>query len=267
MNEFYVSIFIVAILSSIAAGITGTYVNLKKMSYIASGIAHGAIGGIGIAIFIGTNPLNGAFVFAIVSSLLIAYTKFNSGQNEDILISLIWSAGMATGIIFSYLTPGYNVDLLSYLFGNLLLVSSTDIVLLLILDIILVFVFMFFYRHLLYITFDELYSSLVGLPVFAIYLGMTIFIALTIILLVRSIGLILVIAILSIPSSISMFFTKSLPVIFISAILICFVGIMTGFYLSINFNLPSGASIILILSVFYLLSFLFNLYTRKKHLN
>lgn len=143
---FITNAVIAGLLSSIACGISGTFIVVKKISYLSGGIAHAIVGGLGIAYFLGINPLYGALAFAVVSALLIGTVKLKLKQNEDTIISALWAVGMSVGLIFAYLTPGYNVNLLSYLFGNILLVSRESLFIMLFLDILITGVVFIFYK-------------------------------------------------------------------------------------------------------------------------
>lgn len=260
-SSFFLNLLFAAILCSVAAGITGTFIHIKRLSYISSGIAHGAIGGVGFAIFFSFSPVLGALIFAILSALIFSWIKFKLKENEDIIISIIWSLGMALGIILSYLTPGYNTDILSYLFGNILLVSQNDLLFLLLIDITVIISFYTFYWHFVYLSFDEEYTYLRGINIYFYYTFLLVLIALTIIILVQAVGLILVIALLSIPTSNARLFSHNLKKIIILSIIFCFFIILIGFIVSLYLNTPTGATIIVISCIVYLISYLFK---RKK---
>jgi len=252
---FIQNALLAGILSSIACGITGTFVVVKKISYIGGGIAHAVMGGLGIAYFWGINPLFGALAFALISALLIGLVKLKLKQNEDTVISALWAIGMAIGIIFAYLTPGYNVDLLSFLFGNILMVSGESLWLLIVLDLIIFLLVLIFYKQFIYVCFDEEYAALRGINVDFIYLMLLAMVALTVVILVQTVGLILVIALLTLPSAIALMFSNSIWKIMLMSILLIIIFIFAGFTLSFSANLPSGASIILIAGICYLFAF------------
>ncbi|MFA8342449.1 MAG: metal ABC transporter permease [Rhodothermaceae bacterium] len=253
-NTFLQNAILAGVLSSIACGITGSFVVVKRISYVGGGIAHAVMGGLGIAYFLNLNPLYGALTFAIVSAGIIAFVKLKLNNSEDTVISALWSIGMATGIIFAYITPGYNVDLLSFLFGNILMVSSETLWFLAILDIFILGAVFLFYRQLVYVCFDEEYSTLRGINTEMIYTLLLTLIALTVVILVQSVGLILVIALLTLPSAISALFSKSIFKMIIISIILILSFTMTGFVFAFNYNLPSGATIILISGVGYILA-------------
>ena len=262
---FIQNAIIAGLLSSIACGISGTFVVVKKISYLSGGIAHAIVGGLGIAYFFGMNPIYGALAFAVVSALLIGTVKLKMKQNEDTIISALWAVGMSIGLIFAYLTPGYNVNLLSYLFGNILLVSSESLILMLILDVLIAVLVLIFYKQFIYVCFDEEYAYLRGINVEFIYILLLVMISLTIVVLVQSVGLILVIALLTLPSSIARMFSSTIWKMIIISILLIQLFTFVGFAFSFSTNLPSGASIILAAGVGYLLSFFIqSIFIRNK---
>lgn len=255
--SFVQNAIIAGLLSSVACGISGTFVVVKKISYLSGGIAHAIVGGLGIAYFLGINPLYGALAFAVVSALLIGTVKLKMKQNEDTLISALWSVGMSIGLIFAYLTPGYNVNLLSYLFGNILLVSSESLWLMFTLDIVITAIIFIFYRQFIYVCFDEEYSYLRGIKVEFIYILLLVIISITIVVLVQTVGLILVIALLTLPSSIARMFSNTIWKMILISVVLIQIFTFSGFVFSFSTNLPSGASIILAVGVGYLISFLY----------
>lgn len=253
-NTFLQNAILAGILSSIACGITGSFVVVKRISYVGGGIAHAVMGGLGIAYFLNFNPLYGALAFAIVSAGIIALVKLKLNNSEDTIISALWSIGMAIGIIFAYITPGYNVDLLSFLFGNILMVSSETLWFLLILDLFIIITVFIFYRQLVYVCFDEEYAKLRGLNTELIYTLLLTLIALTVVILVQSVGLILVIALLTLPAAISAMFSKSIFRMILISVVLILSFTFTGFGFAFNYNLPSGATIILISGIGYILA-------------
>lgn len=262
--SFIQNAIIAGLLSSIACGISGTFVVVKKISYLSGGIAHAIVGGLGIAYFLGINPLYGALAFSIVSALLIGTVKLKLKQNEDTLISALWAVGMSIGLIFAYLTPGYNVNLLSYLFGNILLVSSESIYLMLVLDIFISAIVIILYKQFIYVCFDEEYAYLRGIKVELIYILLLIMISLTIVVLVQSVGLVLVIALLTLPSSIARMFSNTIWKMILISIMLIQIFTFAGFAFSFSTNLPSGASIILAAGLGYLLSFFIQSFLRRN---
>lgn len=248
--------FLAGLLSGVATGITGSFVVVKRISYIGGGISHAVMGGLGIAYFAGINPMYGALAFALFSAVIISLVKMNLRQNEDTVISALWSIGMATGLIFAFITPGYNVNLLSFLFGNILMVTSENLVLLLILDVIIITVVSLFYKQLVFICFDEEYARIRGLKVDLLYFILISLIALTVVVLVQTVGVILVIALLTLPSAIAAIFTKRIKKMIVASILLNYLFIFTGIFTAFLADLPAGATIILITGAGYLLAFI-----------
>jgi zinc transport system permease protein len=276
MHDFITALFqhtfiqhavLAGVLSSFACGITGTYVVVKKISYLGGGIAHAVMGGLGIAYFLGINPLLGALVFALFAAILIGLVKLRLHQNEDTVIGALWSMGMATGIIFAYLTPGYNVDLLSFLFGNILMVSRDSLFILSFLDIVIFGIVFIFYHQFIYICFDEEYARLRGIPVDFAYLLLLCLIALTIVILIQTVGLVLVIALLTLPASIANMFSRSLAKMMLLAVILSIFFTMVGLLLSFSLNMPSGALIIMVAGLCYLVAFALRHLTRQIQIN
>jgi len=242
------------VFASITAGIIGTYIVTKRMVFLGGGITHASFGGIGIGYFIGINPIAGAAVFGILSALGIEYLSVRQKIREDSAIGILWAFGMAIGIIFMYLTPGYTPNLMSYLFGSILTVTNADIIALGIMSAVLILYFSIFYRTILYISFDEVfartYSSYVD-----IFKYITIsLIALTIVLNIRMAGVVLVISLLTIPPNIAMLFTKKYFKIVIWSVLAGFVGTVTGYAISYFAGVPVGATIIFTLTIMWMIA-------------
>ena len=254
--DFIQNAIIVSLLASFACGIIGTYVIINRLVFISGGIAHTAFGGIGIAFYLGLNPLLGAMTFSLLASIGIGYISKKQRQNIEVIIGIIWALGMSIGIIFLNLTESYQTDLMSYLFGNILYTSIEDIYIVLILDIIILILTIVFYNAFRAISFDYEYSFIKGIPSFLIYLLLLILISMTIISLIQLVGIILVIAMLTIPTNIALLLTYKINRIMIISVVICMLFSLLGLILSFYLNLPSGASIIIISSIFYF-TFLF----------
>lgn len=258
MNAIYASI-----LASIVCGIVGTYVVVKRIVFISGGISHTAYGGIGLGYFLGFNPLYGAIGFSILTAGFLSVMRKKKSQHEDTIIGILWAFGMAVGIIFVNLTPGYSANLMSYLFGNILTVPNSELVMMLILDAVILLLVIVFFKEFQAITFDEEYARTLGLPVDRLYLLLLVIIALTTVLLIKLVGIILVVALLSIPSAISIKFVKSIKQMMIMSVLLGLVFTLTGLFLSYYLNLSSGAVIIMTASAGYLLSNFIH-YIKKK---
>lgn len=242
------------LLASIGCGIIGTYVVVKRIGFLAGGIAHSVLAGMGIAYFSGGSPLVGALLAALVSAVLIGWINLKWRQNEDILIAAFWSVGMAIGIIFISRSEGYNIDLMSYLFGNILLVSGQDLYLMLLLDIVIIVLVVMFYRQFLAATFDEEFSRLRGINIEFYYILLLCMVALTVVLLIQIVGLILVLALLILPAASAAQFVHSMRnMMVLSAVFSTFITI-AGLILSYEPDLPSGATIIIMAGIFYICS-------------
>ena len=251
---------IVGILSSICCGIIGTYIVNRKMVFISSSISHASYGGIGIGVYLIyffklplNDPLIFGLIFSILSGVLILILKDFFGVNGDLGIGIMMSFGMAIGIIFSFMTPGYQADMSTYLFGNILLSNSTNIISLLILDIITIIFFVIFYKAIVYSSFDENFYKLYGVPVNFVNYFMIIIISSAIIINIKTIGIILIISILTIPQATAAIIARKYSVIIYLSILFSFLGILFGLLFSYIFNIPSGPAIIVALIVIMLI--------------
>ncbi len=244
----------VGLLASLACGIMGSYVVVRKIVFISGGIAHAVLGGMGIAYYYGWNPLHGAVVSALVAAIIIGLISLRYHQYEDTIIGALWAIGMAVGILFIYKTPGYNVDLMSYLFGNILMVGRESIPLLACLDAVIVLLVLIFYKRFLAVCFDEEYSKLQGIGVVSTYLLLLCLIALTVVILIQVVGIILVIALLTLPAATARHFSRSLGQMMLLATLFGGVFSTSGLALSYGPNLPAGATIVVISGAAYLIA-------------
>lgn len=245
------------VLASIGCGVTGTYVVVRRIGLISGGIAHAVLGGMGVAYFFGREPLLGAVIAALLAAILISWISRRHGEQEDILISAVWAIGMAIGILFISKTPGYTVDLMSYLFGNVLLVDTTSLKLMALLDVVIVGSVLVFYKQLLATVFDEEFARVRGLRTALIYTLLLCMVALTVVLLVPVVGLVLVIALLTLPAAIAVHFVSSLGGIMLVSIILGIVFTGTGMALSYQPDLPAGATIIIVAGFVYLMAIAF----------
>lgn len=250
---FMQNAFLGGILVSIACGVIGSLVVVNRMTFIAGGISHGAYGGIGVAFFLGFSPLLGASLFSIFLALVIALMTLKDKERFDSIIGALWSFGMALGIVFIDLSPGYNVDLMSYLFGSILMIDKTTLNFISFVDFgIAVFVAVF-YRQFCAISFDSEFAKLRGVKTEIFYYILVMMMALCIVATIQVVGLILVIALITIPPYIAEIFSKNLGEMMIKASIISSIFCIIGLTLSYKFNLTSGASIILVASsVFFM---------------
>lgn len=245
---FFTNALVAALLTAISCGIIGTYIVSRRMVFIGGGITHASFGGIGIAYYLGLNPVIGAAVFAVLSALGINYFTQKGNIRQDSSIAIWWSLGMAIGIIFITLSPGYAPNLMSFLFGSILTVTSSDLLYMGIATFIVVLLFIVFYRLIMMIAFDEEFARTRNLPVtFFTYLLMVLS-ALVIVASIRVSGVILVLSLLTIPQATANLFTKSFRNIMIASIGIGLLGMLTGLVVSYYTNLPSGATIILVMT-------------------
>jgi len=245
---------IIGLLASVACGVMGTYVVVKRIVFISGGISHAVLGGMGIAYYYGYHPIHGAVVSALVAAVVIGLVSVRYHQYEDTIIGALWATGMAVGILFIYKTPGYSIDLMSYLFGNILMVKRESVYLLASLDALIIVLVFLFYKRFLAVCFDEEYSELQGIGVVTTYLLLLCLIALTVVILIQVVGIILVIALLTLPAATARYYARSLVQMMILASLLGAVFTTSGLIVSYQPNLPAGATIILIAGLAYLLA-------------
>lgn len=249
--EFFRNALITGILASITCGIIGTYVVVRRMVAISGGISHAAFGGVGLGYFIGIDPLIGAAGFTVATALGMGALQLRARQQMDTIIGAVWAAGMALGILFVYMTPGFAPDLFSYLFGNILLVPRGDILLMAALTVTIVAIVAFLYREFQAVTFDPDYAKIMNLPVGRISLLLLVLIALTVVMLIRVVGIILVIALLTLPAAISRLYTTKIWSMMLGAVGFGIIFTVVGMWLSYLLDVPSGATIILVSTLAY----------------
>jgi len=261
--EFIQNAILAGLLVSFASGIIGSLIVVNRMVFLAGGIAHTSYGGIGLAVYFGLPIFLGASVFAVLAALLMAMITLNQRDKIDTFIGLIWAVGMAIGIIFVDLTPGYNVDLMSYLFGSILAVSADDITYMSVLLTSIVIIVTLFYRQILAVSYDSQYASLRGINVKFFYTLILVLSALTVVIAIKVVGLILVIALLTIPIYIAEKLSNSLGAMMFTAGILSSTFTLIGLVFSYHFDLTSGASIILVsavsLSIFLFVNKVFKL--------
>jgi zinc transport system permease protein len=233
------------VLVSIACGIIGTYVVVNRIVFISGGIAHAAYGGIGLGYFLKASPVWGAILFSLSAALAMGAVQRKTRQRADTVIGMMWATGMALGIIFIDLSPGYAADLMSYLFGSILTVPAADLAMMLVLDIVIVALVAALYQGLLAVSFDETFATARNVPVGAIYLLLLCLVGLTVVMLMRVVGLLLVIALLTMPAAISGQFTSNLKKMMCLSVILGIVFTTVGLGFSYWANLTSGATIIL----------------------
>jgi zinc transport system permease protein len=253
--EFMRNALMAGLLAAVACGIVGVYVVVKRIVFISGGIAHASFGGIGIGYYLGINPIIGALVFSLASGLAIGGITRKTTLSTDTAIGILWATGMALGIIFIYLTPGYAPDLMSYLFGNILTVPMTDIFLMLALDAVIITIVIIFYKEYLILSFDEEYATAIGMPVNLLYFLLLAMIALTVVVLIRVVGMILVIALITFPAAMARLFTYDMKKMMVLSVIFGFLFTLGGLWISYELNLPSGATIILLGGVVLTIAF------------
>lgn len=250
-----------SLLASIACGIIGTYIVTRRLVFISGGITHASFGGIGIGVFAGIPPILSAALFAVASAFGVEWLSKRTDMREDSAIAVFWTLGMAVGIMFSFLTPGFAPDLSAYLFGNILTITRGDLLLLLILAVCLTFFFGRYLNTILYIAFDREFARSQGIPVRLFEYLLMLFIALTIVSTLRMVGIVLALSLLTIPQMTANLFTHKFSRIILYSILFGFAGCLGGLLLSYFWRVPSGAAIIFFSILIYALC---KLLTLKK---
>ncbi|MCF8070325.1 MAG: metal ABC transporter permease [Desulfobacterales bacterium] len=257
-NTFLRLALLVSTFASISFGIIGSYVISRRISYLAGAIAHCVFGGIGAGLYLQKkvgiewfDPMYGAIISALLAAVIIGAVSIYAGQREDTVIGALWAIGMASGLLFIDITPGY-FDITSYLFGDILLISHTDLWLVICLDIVVVSLSYYFYNKLLAICFDDEFANLRGINSGLYYILLLCLTALTVVLLVRVVGIVLVIALLTIPAAVAGQFAKRLWQMMILAIIFCMLFTWSGLAVSYSLSLSSGPTIIVIAGIVYI---------------
>ncbi len=262
--DFFTNALLGSVFASIACGIIGTYVVIKRLVFISGGITHASLGGLGIGFYLGISPFFSAMIFSVLSAFGIEWLSSRKGIREDSAIAAFWSFGMAVGIICIYLKAGFAPNLSEYLFGNILTITAFDILFFAILSVILSIIFFFFRREILYIAFDPDFAKTRNLPVKFIEYTMMFFIAVTIVLTIRLVGVVLLMSLLTIPQMTANLYTANFPKMIFLSILFGLIGCLSGLILSAYINVPSGAFIIFVLIGIYFICRLFNsIFLRK----
>jgi zinc transport system permease protein len=256
--EFMRNALLAGLLAGVACGIIGTLVVVNRLVFVSGGIAHAAYGGVGMALFLGVAPLIGIVGFTVITAVIMALVSLHAKHRADTVIGVLWALGMAIGVILIDLTPGYNVDLMSYLFGSILAVPTGDLWVMLAMDIVIVVLVVYFYQGLLAMSFDEEFARVRGVPVQGLYFMLMILTAMSVVMIIRVVGLILVIALLTIPPFIAERFSKSLAGMMAVSILLSLIFVLSGLFLSYRFDITSGASIIVTASVVFFGILLYN---------
>ncbi len=244
--EFMRNALFAGFFASLICGVIGTFVVVNRLVFLGGGIAHAAYGGIGVAFFFGVPYIVGTLGFSLVAALVMTAVVLKAKSRADTFIGVLWAVGMAIGIILLDLTPGYNVNLMSFLFGSILAVPNSDIWWMLGLSILTISSAVYFYRDMLAISYDDEFAHLRGVPVNLLYFFFIGLIAVSIVIIIRVVGLILVIALLTIPPFIAEKYSNSLLMMMILSTLFAMIFNLVGLWLAYTFNLTSGATIILV---------------------
>lgn len=264
--EFMRNALLAGVIASIICGVIGSLIVVNRLVFLSGGIAHSAYGGIGLAFFFGWPYMVGAIGFSFVAAMLMAAVSIKSKQRADTIIGVMWAVGMAIGILLLDITPGYNVDLMSYLFGSILSVPRSDLITMTVVGILIFILVFYFFQDLLVMSYDEEFALVRGVPVKRLYYMLIGIVAVTVVMVVQVVGLILVIALLTIPPYIAEKYTRSLPQMML---LSCFFGMLFtvgGLWVSYTLDMTSGAAIIFLAGIAFFFSLLIDrgLLLRKK---
>lgn len=269
-NEFLRLALYIGALASLAFGIIGTYVVTRRISYLAGAIAHCVFGGIGAGLYLQTvvglkwfDPIYGAVASAILAAVIIGMVSLYAEQREDTVIGALWAVGMAAGLLFMDMTPGY-FDISSYLFGDILLLTERDVWMVAVLDAVILVLSIYFYNTLLAVCFDDEFAKLRGIPAGAFFILLLCLTALTVVLLVRMVGIIMVIALLTLPAAVAGHFSRRLWQMMILAVFFCIAFTWSGLAVSYTYNLSTGPTIIAIAGTIYITVLIVSRNWKKK---
>lgn len=263
-NSLLFAALLAGFAASIVSGIIGSYVVVKRIVFISGSISHSVLGGIGFCIWLErvkgvewASPLYGALAAAILSALIISWIRLHYREREDSVIAALWTIGMSVGVLFISQTPGFNVELTNFLIGNILWVSKTDLYILWGLDIFVILLVLCMHKRFLAICFDEEQAQLQGLPVHQLYTLLLVLISVSIVLLIQVVGIILVLAMLTIPAAIANLFTSRLSIMMLIAVVISSIFCLMGNAIAYHMDWPTGATIALLAGIIYVI-FLFS---------
>ena len=244
--EFVRNALLAGVIASVLCGVVGTFVVVKRLAFLSDGLSHAAFGGMGACVFLGIDPLIGAVALSLAAAIGLGAMNSETVRSYDTFIGVLWAVGMAVGIVFLYLTPGYAPNLMTYLFGNILLVSQRDILLILVFAVFVLGILGLFFQGIVAVAFDEVFARVQGVRVRLLMTLLLTMIALTVVVLIQVVGIILVVALLTIPPVIALMLFKDLRGVLVSSVLVG-VGItLGGLALSFYYDLPSGPAIILL---------------------
>ena len=261
------------LLASVACGIVGSYIVVRRIVFISGGISHTAFGGVGLGLLLGWNPLLGAMIFAVAAALVISWISIKFKERIDTLIGILWATGMSLGILFINLKHGYATNPTSYLFGSITGVTSEDLIITLILDVFIVLTVLLFFSELHAVSFDEEYATSIGLSVGFYNTLMLIMIAFTVVVMIQLVGIILVIALLSFPPAIASMFTRSLKKMMILAVLLSIFFTVGGLWISYDIGalttakIPTAPTIIIFAALCYVVSTVIVSFRNRRTIN
>lgn len=262
--EFMRNALLAGFLVSVICGIIGTLVVVNRLVFLSGGIAHAAFGGIGLSFFLGLPVMAVTLCFSFVVALILAAVTFKAKHRSDTIVGVLWAVGMALGVIFLDLTPGYNVDLMSYLFGSILMVTQLDLLVMVVVATIVLLITGYYYQDLLAMSYDEEFARLRNVPVKPLYFLLVCMIALSVVVIIRVVGLILIIALLTIPPYIAEKYATSLRTMMLFSALLSCLFASSGLLLSYFLNVTSGAVIIMVAAAGFFISLLLDrLFTRR----
>lgn len=261
---FFQKALLVSIITAVSCAIIGTFIVVKRISLITGSISHATFGGLGISYFLGFNPIIGAALFGLACGESIAVLQNRDEKRLDTILSFLWAFGMAIGLIFLYLTPGYAQDLFTYLFGNIFLISNNQLIITIMMNIVVLIVTVFMFNTIVMVLFDEEFAQVRNIPILLTYLIFYALVALTLVVVLMVVGIILLIAFLTIPPAISLFYFKTMKKIIISSGMILIFSNILGLFLGHWLSLPPSPLIILILSILYLGSYIFDLLSKRR---
>ncbi|HVR99203.1 MAG TPA: metal ABC transporter permease [Thermoanaerobaculia bacterium] len=244
--EFLRNALLAGVLAAVLCGVIGPFVVVKRLAFISDGISHAAFGGMGVCFFLGIDPILGAVLVAVASALALGAVDTETVRSYDAMIGVLWAVGLAVGIVFVYKSPGYAPNLMSYLFGNILMVSRRDVLVILALAVCVLAILALFWKGLVAVAFDEVFARVQGAPVKLLLTVLLTLIALSVVILIQVVGIILVVALLTIPPLLSLTLWKDLGSVVVSSVLVGVGMTLGGLGLSFAYDLPSGPAIILL---------------------
>lgn len=242
------------LLLSVIAGIVGTLIVVRRMVFVAGGITHASFGGIGIAYYLGLSPIGGAMVFAVLTALGAEYLSSKAKVREDSAIAILWSLGMAIGLIFMFLTPGYAPNLMGFMFGDVLAISSADVWAVAIMALVTAACAVVFYRPILYVSFAPQHARLTGWPVRLVSVLMSIVVAVAIVLSIKAVGIVLVLSLFTIPQTIANLFTRNMGRMMWLSAIIAAVACAGGLALSFVADMPTGPVVTALLALAFVVA-------------